>query len=700
MAVLVFGTMSYCPNYRVFHRHTSYERGLRNFGYPEGHVRNLAAYRYDEVESARKVGYGALRWAGPCDRHKDLSVDGCAVCRETYLKFKSEAASMEALCFAEAVLARVSEGDLLFMVTLPIPKVAIRDNSAYVGRRIGSFQRLSKRKRRAQKRAFEKKKRDMWDREGLRVGPEYMTRERVKERKDAHKRWLEEHKDDYYQLECIRDDVMRSVVESEDCFIDREAAQGGGFRYRVIGDGQYQPVRDVPRLEVQRVRPPALRWYLKQFEMRVRKLGRKAGFGIKYQAVIEQGSKGGFHYHLLLHMFPADVTEEWSKREKSFDWRVHAELKSRFEREWFEVSGNIQFDSEEWVVREDGTRELVVKTWFRRVHDAREAASYVAKYLGKGWFSRRQTSKFLNLRIAARDARLFRAGFCEEKLSPGISSHFQRDKDSGFLFYDSPLEESDIESAGCTEWVGIELVPQAPKSQISVLKLQLKAVFWSSRPCRHPAAAKSGICADAEGVIQDLIPSAWWFPKESLFRYLSDGTRETLQVEELHAQLTRAQYSAVRSVTSAVQGSPLVDAEVQLANRDSILFEGRFPVRLQLDGLAASLSSMRSQVNSALSGLAGSVSAFSQVDVKSASVRTRDDPKPSWYRLSGRIRDYMRTRGSESLSLSLSLSDSAVSAVPAVSDLTEWQARALRARFDAAADAVSIEEFSDDPPPR
>ena len=647
MAVLTFGAMSYCPNYRTFHRHTSYERGLVNFGYPVADVRNLAAYRYDEVESAREAGHSALQWAGPCEDYRDITDSGCARCRETYMSFRQSAAALEAQCFAEGVLARASEGDRLFLVSVPIPMVAVRDKSAYNGRRLGEYQRLSKKKRKAHKRAFERKKKVMFEREGLKVGPEYYSPKRVKERKDAHKLWLTEHKDDYYQLECIKSDVMRSVVVKEDAFIKREPYKSG-YRY-VLTEGQYRLEQDVARYAVQRVKPPALRWLFKQLEMRIRKLGRQNGFGIKYQAVIEQGKRGGYHYHVLLHVFGCDKTEELQVGDEPIEnWQDEVELKAVLEREWFEVSGNVHFETEE----SDGS----VKTWFQRVRSAAAAASYISKYISKGWFSRRQTSKFLNLREAARDARLLRAGFCTEKLS-SIATHFKRDTEGGFLYYDSPLEEEDIARAGVQKWVGIEVVPQAPNSAISVPKLNLVAVFYSSEDCRHPAAARSGICGSADGIIQDLIPSCWWFPYDDLVRYLGNvHARATVQVEDLHRQLTDKRYRATVSVLSAVQRSPLVNPEQQFANRDSIMHEGRYPVRLQLDRLQESLSSLPFQINEAFGRLAGARSAFAQFDVKArlqTAVANREDVKASWYRLSGRQRDRMRVSAVRSVASSV-----------------------------------------------
>lgn len=626
---LTFGPMSYCENYRVFHRHSSYERGLHNFGYSRQDARWMAAYRYDEVEAERDAGYAALQWAGPCEDYRDPTDNGCGKCHETYLTFRRMSAALEAECFARGVLARAEDGDRLFMVTLPIPMVAVRDRGSYIGGRIGSYQRLSKKKRKAHKAAFERKKKEMLSERGVVVGPEYMTKKRLSERKDAHKRWMSEHKDEYYQLECIKSDVMRSVVKSQDAFLERVPAQGGGFRYQlrnesvVDRDGvarlQYRLDRETEMSDIQRVRPPALRWLFKQFEMRVRKLGRERGFGIKYQAVIEQGTRGGFHYHILLHVFPVDGGS------------VPSDLADVLAREWFEVSGNIQFEDS------DGG------SWFRPVHNAEQAAAYVAKYIGKGWFSRRQTSKFLNLRTAARDARLVKFGF----LTADIPSQFEREED-GFLSYKSPFSEEDIESVGTTEWVGLDIPKQAP-GPLSLPDVKVAAVFWSSRPCRHPAGARSGICVNGDGVLQDLIPHCWWFPKDVLLGYLQDKKPITEQVQRLHDILERSKFRAITKAHAAVVQAPILGSvqaaheDRQFGNLKSVFTGGRYPLRKQFDRLQKSVANLWFDIDAAFSRLGTARSAFATIEHARGSPGSRElEKKPSWYQLSERMRDRMR----------------------------------------------------------
>lgn len=642
MAVLTFGPMSYCENHRVFHRHSSYERGLFNFGYSKSDAHWMAGYRYDEVESERNPGNSTLQWAGPCEKYRDPHyARGCRTCYDTYTAFRSDAAALEAECFARAVLSREHEGDRLFMVTLKIPKVAVYDKSAYEGGRLAAYQKLSKKKRRAHKRAFEKKKRDMLSERGVLVGPEYHTPERARKRKDAHKRWLDDNHADDYQRHCLSKGILRAVVETDGKFIERESAEGGGFRYVQRGDARamsvpggiiswpdYRYDREFEG-QAERVKPRALRWLFKQFEMRVRAIGRKRGFGIKYQAVIEQGSKGGFHYHILLHVFPTGSAA------------VPEDLKDVLMEEWFEVSGNVRFD-------EYNEKTGKIETWFTRVRDADQAAYYVAKYIGKGWFSRRQTSKFLNLRQAARDARIVRNGFLTEKITD-VVDHFVRNTDKkrgdGFLCYESPLEQEDIDSAGCERWVGLEIPKQSPRS-VAFPDVKIAAVFESSRPCKHPAAAKSGLCVDGNGDVIEFIPHCWWFPESRLLAYF-EGRQETPQVQKLHDKIVRSKYRVVTKATAAVtQGGVSAlnpeSVEEQFRNLNSVYRGGPFPLQLQADRLQKSLKDLPFAIYNAFNRLGTARSALAAVEDNRKARPELPIDKASWYRLSERMRDRMR----------------------------------------------------------
>ena len=697
MAVLVFGPMAYCENHRVFHRHSSYERGLVNFGYSKSDARWFAGYRYDAVEAERDKGKSTLQWAGPCEKYRDPSDAGCRTCYDTYQSFRTQAATLEAECFARGVLAHADDGHRLFFVTLKIPMVAVRDKSSYEGGRLAAYQKLSKKKRKAHAAAFKRKREIMLSERGVMVGPEYETPKRQQSRKDAHKRWMDDNHAGYYQLDCIKSDVMRSVVKTDGKFIERESAQGGGFRYVQRGDalvtvipGAGQVTRPAFRYEggfegqAERVKPPALRWLFKQVEMRVRAIGRKVGFGIKYQAFIEQGSEGGFHYHILLHVFPTG-DRPIPKDE---------DVKNMLMEEWFEVSGNVRFDEVEEVVQEDGSKKQVIRTWFTRVTDPEKAAAYASKYAAKGWFSRRQTSKFLNLRTAARDARLIKAGFLTEKITD-VANHFHCNEEDGSLGYESPLEQKDIDAAGCMEWVGVKMSPQAPlptkgaRGRISVRNLEVVAAFWSSRPCTHPAAAKSGLCVDGDGNVQDFIPHAWWFPKDRLLEFCN-GQRDTEQVQELHRQITNAKYRAITkahdialsaarpvsagpvhksailgevanlpvvrssSVRAGMRGLPLqtesqlsASEQAQFATLSSVFTDGGYALQRQFNRMQKSVQELSFTIYNLFTRLGIATSALAEQEHSRDARPELPIDKPSWYRLSGRMRDRMRDRETE-----------------------------------------------------
>ena len=217
--------MGYCDNHRVFTRHSSHRRSLRAFGYNDGEVSELAAYRYDADDNQRLRGHSHLQWAAPCIDYKEDCVD----CQETYQKVRSADAARRAACFAEGVLAA---GDKLFMVSLPVPSVAVRSDRKqdYHRHRLGSYSRLRKRKVRRQREAFQRKAAHMLEEEGLKPHPRYFQSAAVSQRKTALTAWLSQNKDAHYQLDCWRDGIIQSVVVSKNKFIPRTRVTKG-WRY-------------------------------------------------------------------------------------------------------------------------------------------------------------------------------------------------------------------------------------------------------------------------------------------------------------------------------------------------------------------------------------------------------------------------------------------------------------------------------------
>ena len=740
-----------CPDKVPFHRFLSEELGIIRHGYSAEDARAMTLYLHDAVESQRVMGHKAVGWAGPCNCYKDETDRGCAKCRDEYMAFRKADAALQAECFAKGVLARQSEGDRLLLVTLAQPMVAVRGDrlNEYRDNRQAARNKLSKRKRKARKDYQKRKKKRMLRERGIVQGPEYMTKQRVRERELALKKWVSENADDYYQLQCMKADITRAIVESADVFMDR-VAQGTGFKYVDNSVRSEEAIKgrlgpDVKRVKPQRVKPPGLRWLYKQFEMRVRQFGREHGFGIKYIAVIELGKKGGFHFHILLHVFPTVPGGSFPD---------DAVLEEAFRKMWFEVSGNIQFESEEEVTREDGTRVRVKKSWFSRVLTAEQAAAYVSKYIGKGWFSRRQTSKFLNLKDAARDARLVKYGF----LDADISANFVRDEDANFLSYKSPLSDlsrEDIENLGCTEWVGLSLPPQAPlptrgaSGRISLPDVKVVAVFSASAPCRHPASALSGICVNPEGEVLEFVPSCWWFPKDRLIGYLN-GIRDTEQVRKFHDVITKSKFRAIQKAHAAVlksastglagastgvagprsisfvgfeaenppvvrgsgsapirrsvrfvsDDSPLTESEqLQFRNLKSIFTDGGFALQRQFNRLQKSVDGLLDVVTR----VAGLLSAAQDAEfareyvarLPSSKKEKELDARATWFKLSGRMRDRLRTRDSDISDfkqLQLLLDKPGRVDVQSAGALTAWEIRKLRKRFDAAREAVRKHE--------
>ena len=552
--------MGYCDNHRVFTRHSSHRRSLRHFGYNDAEVSELAAYRYDADDNQRQLGHSHLQWAAPCESYKE----DCVVCEETYQAVRSADAARRAACFAEGVLAA---GDKLFMVSLPVPSVAVRSDrkSDYRRHRLGSYAKLRKRKVKRSAEAFQRKCEHMESEEGLKPHPRYFQQAAIEKRKSALSAWLSENKDAHYQLECWREGIIQSVVVSKNKFIPRSRVTKG-WRYEHRGDGRVSAdvSADVVKGSIQRMSPPLLRWCLKQFEKRMRQV-----CDFKYIAVMERGRQGMFHYHMLLHVYG----------------HVPEDLESQLREAWFAVTGNIHYEDAEG------------GSWFSRVHNASQAAAYVSKYLSKGWFSRRQTSNHLNLTDAVRDSRLIEYGF----LQGDVASNFERHQD-GFLTYISPFEDEDIESAGTREWVGVSIDMLAPKRFAHAAAVNIVAVFRASQPCRHPASAISGACYSPDGLPLDVIPQAWWFPLSSLSAFVGAGAG-TAQISKLKSLLNKIRLGGVIAAHQAGYES---DDRLDIERHDEarammrgIFSDSRFPLHEQYQRMQASLDSFPGRVTEA-----------------------------------------------------------------------------------------------------
>ena len=521
--------MGYCDDYRPFTRHSSHRRSLRNFGFNDDEVRELTQYRYDADDAQRQLGHSHLKWAAPCEAYKS----DCVQCQETYQKIKSSDSALRAGLFAGGVL---SHGDALFLVSLPVPMVAVRADRRgdYHRLRIGKYARLRHKKIKRQEDAFRRKCKRMWEEEGLKPHPRYFADSAIQDRKAALLQWLSDNKDAEYQKDCWEEGIVQSVVESDNAFIPR-VKKTSGWRY-VINDREHDAasagstveyvqeedelLRPVPDT-VERMQPPLLRYCMKQLEKRLRQY-----CDFKFISVMEQGKntagkEGMYHYHQLLHVYG----------------HVPPNLEDIIRREWFRITGNLHYEDEEG------------KSFFEPVDSARHAASYVSKYLSKGWFSRRQTSHHLNLKDAARDARLIEYGFLQGDITAGFKRH-----EDGFITYESPFTEEQIESCGTNEWVGLSIDMHAPSGNPRLASVSVVAVFRSSSRCRHPASAISGICCDLDGNQLGTIPQVWWFPMSSIQSFGMDGVT-TAQVSKLQTLLDKIKYGAAAAAHAAAYES-------------------------------------------------------------------------------------------------------------------------------------------------
>ena len=587
----VFNVGYECPNRRIINRFTPVFNSHVKFGYPRHEVAALphvfAAVQEVNAEVHNGFVFAEVEWSTGCPNYRNP--DATCTCPETYMQGKSAAAGLEAECFAKGVLAA---GDLMVLLSAPVPAVSVRSDRVeeYNRHRIGSYARHKKRKKRRNRVAFLKKKAAMQERYGIGPGPLYDTPDACAARDADLDSWMSDNKDGLYQLECWQKGIIQSLRLTDSRFIRREKVTSG-HSYKRAADGSVfddtvHPWTDRKgKVRSERMQPPLLKWCFKQFE-----LGAREFCDFKFTAVMERGQAGGmYHYHSLMHIY-----------------RIHGglsvvELEEKLRLLWFKITGNLHYSEE--VIRRDSAGEPVLdaagtpivdtKSWFQVVSSSEEAASYVSKYQSKGWFSRRQTSKYLNLKDAARDARLIAHGF----LKGDVAQNFVRHRD-GFLSYKSPFEDEhgnpseELLNAGCKEWVGLELTALAPENFPHFRRVDVVATFLSSSPCTHPAAAIAGSCFDVNGNRLDVIPQARWFPLDVVVK----GLVGTGNADKLRSQLNRAHLRAIRAVQLQRDKSGMDDVGAAAA-----LFDGRFPFLAQREEMQASLESLPDAATAAMS---------------------------------------------------------------------------------------------------
>lgn len=594
MSRTVFDLAGYtsCPDHRIINRFTPILNSFVRFGYPRHDAVALppvfAAVRSTNAEVHAGYVNAETEWAVGCPAYKDPSAE--CTCGETYIAGKSADAALHAKCFARGIFAHAAAGsqDKLVFLSGPVPFVAVRADRAaeYDRHRLGHRAKVKKGKRRRNRVAHLKKVADMRARYGIKPGPLYDSEEYQARRAAKLDAWVSDNKDGAYQLECWQAGIMQSIRMTDGRLIRRrKVTSGRSYKKSAAGDvfeedsvqpARYKSGRRKGRIRSERMLPQTLKWCFKQFEIGAHKF-----CDFKFIAVMERGAQGGmFHYHALMHIYRTDLEL--------------SELEKQLRLLWYRITGNLVFNKK--VPRKDEFGEPVVdvagepivdeKSWFQLVDSAEEAAHYVSKYASKGWFSKRQTSKHLNLKDAARDSRLIGHGF----LSGDVAQNFKRHED-GFLTYESPFTEEDIAGAGAREWVGLELTPLAPDNFPHFKRVDVIATFIASSPCKHPAAAIAGSCFDKDGNRLDVVPQARWFP----FDIVVKGLVGTVNAEALRSELNRAHLKALRDVRRQRDTSDMSDAAAAAA-----LFDGRFPFLAQREEMRDSLKSLPDQAHSAM----------------------------------------------------------------------------------------------------
>ena len=220
--------------------------------------------------------------------------------------------------------------------------------------------------------------------------------------RDRASEYVRDNFDSLVQLYAYRQGWIQAVVESWNRYIPREPSTRG-FNY-ICPDMLSSPIHfkattePVPAdIEPERILPLLLSHMISLVEKRMREEH------LPYQkiGVIEQGSKGGYHFHMLLCCLPVEGRMDAIERRLKF--HLHR------------ILGNVQWDSKVWSEEED---RYVTKSWFARfpVSERAKLSKYISKYISKGWIDTRvRSSTGLALSDVARDMSLQRQGFVPDR---------------------------------------------------------------------------------------------------------------------------------------------------------------------------------------------------------------------------------------------------------------------------------------------
>ena len=214
--------------------------------------------------------------------------------------------------------------------------------------------------------------------------------------------YVQERFDSLVQLHAFKQGWLHAVVESWRRYIPREVHKRGGFNY--VCEGMLSnplhfkaTTEKVPDdIKPERLLPHLQSHLVNLVEKRVK----QDGINYQFIRVIEQGSQGGFHFHMLLcclHGTDMDVVER------------------RLRYHWHRIAGNVHWDQRVW---HPPSNRYVTKSWFERfpVSDQQKLSRYISKYVSKGWIDTRvRGSVGLALSDVARDMSLQKQGFVPDR---------------------------------------------------------------------------------------------------------------------------------------------------------------------------------------------------------------------------------------------------------------------------------------------
>ena len=217
------------------------------------------------------------------------------------------------------------------------------------------------------------------------------------------KRYVNDRFDSLVQLEAFRRGWIQAVVDTWRRYIPREVHKRGGFNYvcedMLSSPAHFKSVTEkLPDdIEPERVLPHLLSHMVSLVEKRMRE------DGLPYQriSVIEQGSQGGYHLHMLLCCLP--VEGRMDAIEKRMRYHMHR------------VLGNVHWSTKTW---HPPSKRYVIKSWFERfpISDHRRVSQYLSKYVSKGWIDTRvRGSVGLALSDVARDMSLQKHNFVPDR---------------------------------------------------------------------------------------------------------------------------------------------------------------------------------------------------------------------------------------------------------------------------------------------